>query len=31
LVNWDEVEGKTNGKVKDAEKNGEGQGTLFEE
>jgi DNA gyrase subunit A len=31
LVNWDEVEGKTNGKPKDEEKNGQQQGTLFEE
>jgi DNA gyrase subunit A len=33
LVNWDEVEGKANGKVKEGEKNGNGhgQGTLFEE
>jgi DNA gyrase subunit A len=31
LVNWDEVEGKTNGKPKDEEKNGQQQGNLFEE
>jgi DNA gyrase subunit A len=31
LVNWDEVEGKANGKVKEVERNGHQQGNLFEE
>jgi DNA gyrase subunit A len=30
LINWDEIEGKTNGKMKEPGKNGDGQGTLFD-